>query len=117
MIVRGAFADLLRPGLRKEFRDTYQSHPEEFSRILAVGTQDRAEVEVMTLSGLGRMVERGEAEGITYIDPVSGAKVTFTDDEFALGFIISKRMMEDDLYGKADQNARWLSRSARLTQE
>ena len=30
---------------------------------------------------------------------------------------ISKKLMEDDLYGRANQNAKWLARSARLTQE
>lgn len=117
MIVRGAFNHILRPGLRKDFRDSYNQFPEEYSQILRVGSQDRAEVEAVTLSGLPRMIERGEGETVTFIDPVMGDKVTYLDDEFALGFMISKRMMEDDLYGKAKQNAKWLGRSARLTQE
>jgi len=117
MIVRGAFNHILRPGLRPEFRDSYQQYPEEFPGYLKTGTQDRAEVEAVTLSGLPRMALRGEAEAVTYIDPVMSDKVVYIDDEFALGFIVSKRMMEDDLYNKAKQNAKWLGRSARLTQE
>lgn len=117
MIVRGAFNHLLRPGLRSDFRDSYDAYPVEYSGFLRSGTQDRAEVEAVTLSGLPRMVERGEAEPITYIDPVMSGKVIFIDDEFALGFQISKRMVEDDQYGKANQNSKWLGRSMRLTQE
>ena len=117
MLVRGAFNHILRPGLRKDFRDNYQAHTEEFSRYLRVGTQDRAEVEAVAVSGLPRMVKRGEVEPITFLDPVMSGKVTYIDDEYALGFQISKKLMEDDQYGKANQNAKWLARSARLTQE
>ncbi len=117
MLVRGAFNHALRPGLRKDFRDSYQGFTEEFSRYLGVGTQDRAEVEAVAVSNLPRMVQRGEVEPVTFLDPIMSDKVTFIDDEYALGFAISKRMMEDDLYGKANQNAKWLARSARLTQE
>lgn len=117
MHVRGAFNHLLRPGLRKDFRDSYNGFEEEYSRILRTGDMDRAEIEATTISGLPRMVIRGESEAVTYVDAKLGDKVTYTDDEYALGFIVSKKMMEDDLYDKANQNAKWLGRSVRLTQE
>lgn len=117
MIVRGAFNAILRPGLRKDFRDSYQQFPEEYSRFLRTGTQDRAEVEAVAVSALGRMARKTEVGQITYLDPKESPKVTFVDDEFALGFQISKRTVEDDLYGKANQNSKWLGRAARLTQE
>lgn len=117
MLVRGAFNLLLRPGLRKDFRDEYDQYPEEFANYLKTGSQDRAEVEATQIAGLPRMPTRGEAEPITYLDPVMGARVLFVDTEYALGFQISKRMVEDDQYGKAKQNAKWLARSVRLTQE
>jgi hypothetical protein len=117
MITRGAFNHLLRPGLRRDFRDSYQQHVEEYSQFLKVGTQDRAEVEAVALSGLPRMILRGEVEPVVFIDPAMSPKVTYVDDEYALGFEVSKRMMEDDLYRRANQNAKGLGRSSRLTQE
>lgn len=117
MIVRGAFNHLLRPGLRRDFRDQYDQHEEEYSQFLQTGSQDRAEVEATAMSGLPRMVRRPESEAVTYVDPQMSDKFIFVDDEYALGFIVSQRMMEDDLYNKANQNSRWLGRSARLTQE
>lgn len=117
MIVRGAFNHILRPGLRKDFRDNYNQYPEEYSQLLRMGNQDRAEVEAVNMAGLPRMVRRGETEPVTFIDPVLGDKIIFVDTEYALGFTVSRRMVEDDLYGKAKQNSKWLGRSARLTQE
>lgn len=117
MLVRGAFNHLLRPGLRRDFRDEYDQHEEQYPAFLNTGNQDRAEVEAVAIAGLPRQVKRDEAEAVTYVDPEMSDKVTYVDDEFALGFAITKRMMEDDLYGKANQNSRWLARSVRLTQE
>ncbi len=117
MIVRGDFRHLLRPGLRSDFRDGYDQYPLEYDQYLRTGSQDRAEIEAVTMAGLPQMVKRGEVEPVTYIDPAISDKTIYVDDEYALGFQVSKRTMEDDLYGKARQNAKWLGRSARLTQE
>ena len=117
MEVRGAWNHMLRPGIRADFRDSYQSFPEEFGMYLTVESLDRAEEERVAVSGLGRMVRKTEIGQITYVDAVMSDKYTFVDDEFALGFMISRRLMEDDLYGRANQNAKWLGRAARLTQE
>lgn len=117
MIVRGAFNHLLRPGLRSDFRDNILDWEEEWSRIVMSGTLDRAELEAVMIAGLPRLVLRGEAEAVTLIDPKLSDKTTFYDDEFALGFAISKKMMEDDLYGKANSNAKWLGKSVNLSLE
>lgn len=117
MIVRGAFNHMLRPGLRRDFRDSYQQYPEEYGTFLKVGGLDRAEEERVALSGLGRQVRRGEVMPITYVDPTESDKYIYVDEEFALGFQISLRMVEDDQYGRMKQNAQWLGRAARLTQE
>lgn len=117
MIVRGAFNHLLRPGLRRDFRDSYNTYEEEWSRIVRRGTLDRAELEATTISGLPRQVIRGEGEAFTIIDPKLADKITYVDEQFALGFSVSKEMMEDDLYGKANQSSKWLGRSTRLAQE
>ena len=117
MITRGPFNHLLRPGLRPDFRDSYNSFEEEYSRIVRVGTLDRAELEAVTLSGLPRQVVLGEGEPFLIIDPDLSAKITYTDTQYGLGFSVSKEMMEDDLYSKASQSAKWLARSVRMAQE
>jgi len=117
MIVRGAWNHLLRPGLRRDFRDSYNSFPEEYGMFLKVGNTDRAEEERVAISGLGRMARKADVGTITYVDPVLSDKYTYVDDEWALGFMISRRTIEDDLHNRTRQNAKWLGRSARLTQE
>lgn len=117
MHVRGAFNHLLRPGLRRDFRDSYEGFEEEYSSILRVGSMDRAEIEMTTLSGLPRQVVLGEGESYTFVDAELADKITKTDTQYGLGFGVSQEMMEDDLYDRANQSARWLGRSTRLAQE
>lgn len=117
MITTGAFHLLLRPGLSRDFHDEYMAQPEEFSRFLKVGTQTEGEVRMTHMTGIGRMVQKGEQEPVVYLDPLMGPQVAFVDDEFGLGFMVSRKMVEDDLYGQANKSAKWLGQAARLTQE
>ena len=117
MLVRGAFNHLLRPGLRRDFRDSYMDFEEEYSRILRTGTMDRAEVEAVTISGLPRQVQMAEGEAFTIVDTELSDKIVYTDTQFGLGISISQELMEDDLYNRANQSAMWLARSTRLSQE
>lgn len=117
MIVQGAFNQLYRAGLRKDFRESYEDYPNEFSQFLNVGTMDGPEVSAALLTGLSRFLERADGEPITYEDPKMGPKVVGVDKEFALGFIISRRTVEDDMYGKANQASKWLGHAAQMTKE
>lgn len=117
MITQGAFNLLFRAGLRKDFRDTYQSFAPEFGKFLKTGTLDMPEISASIITGLSRMLERGDGEAITYEDPKMGPKVMATDKEFGLGFIITRKTVEDDQYGKANQASKWLANAAIKTQE
>ena len=117
MIVQGNFAPLFRPGLRSDFRDEYQDWEPEYTDFLNVGDTDSPEVKGTYIAGLNRLYERGDGEPITYEDPALGPIAVAVDKEFAAGFMITRRTVEDDKYGKANQGARWLARAARLTYE
>lgn len=117
MHVRGAFNLLLRPGLRSDFRDSYQGFEQEWDKIVRSGTMDRAEIEATTMSGLPRQVIRGEGESFTFFDAKLADKITYTDTQYGNGFSVTKEMMEDDQYSKANQSSKWLGRSVKLIQE
>lgn len=117
MVVQGAFNLLFRPGLRRDFRDTYDQWETEYDDFLRVSTTTEPEQQATIMTGLNRLVERGDGEPITYFDPKMGPKVVGVDREFAAGFIITRRTVEDDKYGKANQGAKWLAHAARLTYE
>jgi hypothetical protein len=78
---------------------------------------DMPEISATIMTGPSRLLERGDGEPITFEDAVLGPKVVGVDKEFALGFIISRRTVEDDRYNKANQASKWLAHAARMTSE
>lgn len=117
MLVQGSFNALFRPGLRKNFLDDYQLYEPEWSSFLKTGTMDLPEIRATIITGFSRLVERFDGEPVTFDTPIQGPVVMGVDREFALGFAISRKTVEDDQYGKANQSAKWLSQAAQLTQE
>src|SRR6266849_10924537 len=117
MKVQGAFNQLYRAGLRKDFRDEWVMMPPQYPGFLKVGTMDGPEIEATVITGMRLLLERGDGEPIRYEDPKLGPKVVGVDKEFALGFMITRKTVEDDKYKKANQGAKWLAHSARLTSE
>jgi hypothetical protein len=63
------------------------------------------------------LYERGDGEPITYDDAVMGPKVTGIDKEFAAGFMLTRKTVEDDQYGKARSLSKGLAHAAQMTKE
>lgn len=117
MQVVGAFNVLLRPGLRKNFRDELQAHEPQYSQFLKTDKMDMPELGASIIAGPNRFYERGDNESIIYEDATIGPKVAGVDKEFALGMIVGRKLIEDDQYGVANQAAKWLARAANKTKE
>lgn len=117
MLVQGAFNLLFRPGLRDNFLDSYEQYESEFPIYLKESSMDTPEQSATIIAGLSRLYERGDGEPITYDTPKMGPKVMGVDKEFALGFMLTRKTVEDDQYGKANQSAKWLGHAANMTKE
>ena len=117
MITQGAFNLLFRSGLRKDFRDSFMGFEKQYTQYLKQGRIDGPEIEATIMTGLKRLTERDDGESVTYEDPVLGPKVAAVDKEFASGFIVTKKTVEDDKYNKASQASKWLAHAARMTYE
>src|SRR6267378_1986478 len=117
MKTQGAFNQLYRAGLRKDFRDEWKEMEPQYPGYLKVGTMDGPEIEATIITGMRILYERGDGEPIRYEDPKLGPKVVGVDKEFALGFMITRRTVEDDKYKKANQAAKWLAHAGRMTSE
>ena len=117
MVVEGAFNALFRPGLRDNFLDSYQEYEPEYNQFLRESTTSLPEVRATIIAGLSRFYERYDGEPITYDSPKQGPVVMGVDKEFGLGFMITRKTVEDDQYGKANQSAKWLGHAANMTKE
>lgn len=117
MNVQGAYNLLFRAGLRSDFLDEWQQWEPEYSQYMKESTTDEPEQSATIIAGLSRLYERGDGEPITYDSAKMGPKVMGIDKEFAAGFMLTRKTVEDDQYGKARQLAKGLAHAALMTKE
>lgn len=114
----GSLAKLLYPGVNKFFQTSYKDHETQWTDLFDSYTTKRNFVEDVALTGLGLMSEKSELAPITFDTMGQSYTTRYTMTVYALGFQISKELVEDDLYGEmAQKKAAALARSARHTQE
>jgi hypothetical protein len=98
MSVSPQWPDILDPRFRKIYGDELKALPQVGPSIFHMESSSRNIEKDSQASGLSTLVERSEAQAITYEDEVQGYDVTYTHREFALGTSVSNKLWEDDLF-------------------
>ena len=111
------FPELLLPTLRVVYGDSYGEYPEEYSDIYDFDTSNRAYEEDHGLSGFGFIPIKPEGSSIVYDEMYNAYTTRYTQFVFALGFIVTREMWEDDQYKKMKNRSKALARSVRQTIE
>lgn len=118
MITSGSFAKLLWPGLNAIYGAEYSEHPVEYTQLFDTYKSDKAYEEDLSMSGLGLAQIKTESGSVTYDNMMQGFLTRYTHVEYALGFVITRIMMEDNLYAQfGSMRAKALARSLRQTKE
>ena len=126
------FGKLLEPGLRKLFYETFDEVPEEYSKIFHVKNSKKArEVDY----GLGSMpiwsefgtainkdlkgtaVTDGEMPKVPYVTIPAGLERIYVHKEFAQGFMVERKMVDDEQYGAIEKMPKDLARAGRYKVE
>lgn len=111
---RGAFSNSLAPGYRKVVFNSYKEKPVEGSKLVNMNTANRAYLEDWNMAGFGTLVQKVEGAKTTLQDAIQGFIKRYIWTTYALGFRITREMLEDDLYGIfGNKMSRALGRSAR----
>ena len=118
IITSSSFAKLLWPGLNKVWGKEYNDYPVEWDKLFEHNKSDRAYEEDLGLSSFGLANVKAEGAPITYDTERQGFTSRYNNVVYALGFIITREIYEDDQYGKiGGQKAKALARSMRQTKE
>lgn len=118
IITSSSFAKLLWPGLNSVYGKEYADYPVEWEQLFEKNTSDRAYEEDLGLSSFGLAAVKAEGAPIQYDTERQGFTSRYNHVVYALGFIITREIYEDDLYGKVGaQKAKALARSMRQTKE
>jgi hypothetical protein len=114
----GSFAKALWPGVNAWYGKAYNEYPVEFEQLFDKSTSNRAYEEDVGLASFGLAIQKPEGSPISYDSERQGFTSRYTHAVFALGFIITREIMEDDLYDVVGQNkAKGLAYSIRQTKE
>ena len=118
VINSGSFAKALWPGVNAWYGRAYDAYPEEYTKLFDKQTSTKAFEEDVGVSSFGLAVQKSEGAPISYDSERQGFITRYQHAVYALGFIITREMMEDDQYdviGK--RKAEGLAFSMRQTKE
>lgn len=114
----GSFAKALWPGINKWYGRAYDEHSVEYTELFETYSSRKQFEEDVGITSFGLAAVKPEGQAISYDVERQGFITRYTHVEYALGFIITRIMVEDDQYDVvASRRARALAFSMRQTKE
>jgi len=118
IINSGSFAKALWPGVNAWYGKSYDEYETEFDKLFDKHTSTKAFEEDVGISSFGLAVNKPEGSAISYDSERQAFITRYQHAVFALGFVITREMMEDDQYDVVGQRkAQGLAFSMRQTKE
>ncbi len=118
LINTGSFAKALWPGVNKWYGKAYNDYATEYTQIFDVRKSNRNFEEDVGVSSFGLAIQKPEGSPIQYDSERQGFIQRYQHVTFALGFIVTREAMDDDVYDIVGQRkAQGLARSIRQTKE
>ena len=118
IINSGSFAKALWPGVNAWYGKSYNEYETEYDQLFDKNTSSKAFEEDVGISSFGLAVNKSEGAPVSYDSERQAFVSRYQHAVFALGFIITREMMEDDQYDVVGQRkAQGLAFSMRQTKE
>jgi len=118
MMLTGDFGKLLWPVLNAIYGHEYKSYDQKWSQIFPTYRSRKAFEEDGGVTSFSLAPIKNEGQPVTYDTERQGYISRYTHVEYALGFVISRRLVEDDLYDVVgERRARGLAFSMNQTIE
>ena len=118
VITTSSFAKALWPGVNAWYGKAYNDYSTEWDKLFEKNTSKKAFEEDVGLTGFGLARVKAEGAPIEYDSERQGFTTRYNHVVYALGFIVTREMFEDDQYDVVGQRkAKGLARSMRQTKE
>jgi hypothetical protein len=118
VINTSSFAKALWPGINAWYGKEYDEYPVEWTELVERHTSRRAFEEDVGISSFGLLQVKPEGAPIAMDSERQAFVSRYVPTVFALGFVITREMMDDDLYDVVGQRkAQSLAYSMRQTKE
>lgn len=116
-VATGNFAELLWPGLRTVWGNSYKDFSPVWSKVFNEVRSDKAFEKDQGVTGLPLAGVKEQGATASYVDPVQGYQKEYVHVTYALGSSVTREMYEDDQYRYIRRIPAMLSRSLRHTEE
>ena len=118
IITTASHPKALWPGIKAWWGQVYDEHPEEYSKLFDSETSRQNYEEDVQLTGFGLAPTKSEGSGVSYDSEVQGFTTRYTHVAYALGYIVTKEELDDNLYEQVSRRrAAALAMSFRQTKE
>jgi hypothetical protein len=118
VITTASHPKALWPGVKAWWGQTYNEHAVEFDKLFDKDTSSQNYEEDVQMTGFGLAPIKSQGAGVQYDSEIQGFTTRYTHIAYALGYIVTKEEMDDNLYEKISKaRAASLAQSFRQTKE
>lgn len=118
VITTASHPKALWPGVKAWWGQVYNEHAEEYTDLFDKDSSSQNYEEDVQLTGFGLAPRKGEGAATSYDSEVQGFTTRYTHVAYALGYIVTKEELDDNLYESVSKRrAAALAMSFRQTKE
>ena len=118
IITTASHPKALWPGIKAWWGQVYDEHPVEYTDLFDTDTSTQNYEEDVQLTGFGLVPSKNQAQAVTFDSEIQGFVTRYTHIAYAMGYIVSKEEMDDNLYETVSKKrAAALAMSFRQTKE
>lgn len=114
-MMRGAFSDLMFPGLNKTYLLAYNDYPSEYQQFLGVDNSTRQQEDDYAASGFGLIPEKDEGDQPIFDVMATVGTKRYTHKTYVMGYEVTEECLEDELYGIMRQGSKALAVAVKQT--
>jgi hypothetical protein len=117
--VRGAFPNLMAPGLKKIYNDAteYEQRAKQYPMLFNESKSTSEYEQELEMAGTPPLQEKPENSSTAYNNMIQGGSKRIIHLTYSLGIRTSKELWDDDKYGLIKMGPKALARSTRFTEE
>lgn len=118
IITTSSHPKALWPGIKAWWGQVYEEHATEYTDLFDSDTSAKNYEELVQLTGFGLAPRKAEGAGTSYDSEVQGFTTRATHIAYALGYIVTKEELDDNLYEEVSKRrSAALAMSFRQTKE
>jgi phage major head subunit gpT-like protein len=117
VMTTGNFAELLWPGIKEIYGTNYDMHETKYKEFMEVMDSKQAFEKVQGLTGFPLAAVKEQGQEAVFSQMFQGYQQEYLHLTYSIGAVVTREMVEDDLYNQISQIPRLIAESMRQTEE